>query len=548
MSSREIVLGTDSGTFWTDNPTAPWSSDPHDAQIFASPRDAWNTATRLRDNQAEYLEDSAVELHVRDPEDPRRTSRVASTALANNRPALRVRWRHGFGEPLPLDLPRPVATDGMPPRLAEYLRDVDWDELRRAQTVDPSVPQWDPSFQAELSALFVRSPAEATILVKQNAPADIAQRLVAQFRAEPRQTAAPFPMPPASASRTPDHPKGDIEVNEISRVRERPVLDADTSTAARDPFPSDSTEAPRSPALPGFVRRHFVRAGDRFYYRQNPDHLAFTTRGETFRANDPSVSVATAMVELAQSRGWSALRVQGSKEFRRLVWAAAAQRGLAVEGYSPGPGERAMVEQESRQAPGDRGGERGESRSGGRPRDQRPDPMTGRLVARGPAPFQHQPDNSPSYFVSLRDASGAIHTRWGLDLERAIGESGAAIGDQVQLARVGKQSDAPHETARTTWSVTIRERPTTEPRDAPGRQVQDHHANRDRLAARVVDLFTAERLGRLVPEDQARFRDLYEQAKARLQHRDAMTGEGSKTPIRNEITRDRNRERAAMGR
>jgi hypothetical protein len=64
----------------------------------------------------------------------------------------------------------------------------------------------------------------------------------------------------------------------------------------------------------------------------------------------------------------------------------------------------------------------------------------------------------------------------------------------------------------------------------------------------VVDLFTAERLGRLAPEDQARFRDLYEQAKARLQDRDAMTGEGGKTPVPNEITRDRNRERPAMGR
>jgi hypothetical protein len=41
----------------------------------------------------------------------------------------------------------------------------------------------------------------------------------------------------------------------------------------------------------------------------------------------------------------------------------------------------------------------------------------------------------------------------------------------------------------------------------------------DPLAARVVEIFTAERLARLGPEDRARFRELYDQAKARLEAR-----------------------------
>ena len=107
-----------------------------------------------------------------------------------------------------------------------------------------------------------------------------------------------------------------------------------------------------------FVRRHFVRAGDGFYYRQNPEQLAFEIRGETFRARDSSLSVATAMVELAESRGWSALKVKGTKDFRRLVWAAAAKRGMAVDGYAPTAGERAMLEQDGGvpEGPANRGG------------------------------------------------------------------------------------------------------------------------------------------------------------------------------------------------
>jgi hypothetical protein len=89
-----------------------------------------------------------------------------------------------------------------------------------------------------------------------------------------------------------------------------------------------------------------VRTGDRFYHRQTPDRLAFTTRGETFRAEDASVSVATALVELAHARGWSALRVKGSRDFKRLVWEAASRRGLAVEGYVPSLAELARLETE----------------------------------------------------------------------------------------------------------------------------------------------------------------------------------------------------------
>jgi len=147
-------------------------------------------------------------------------------------------------------------------------------------------------------------------------------------------------------------------------------------------------------ALPPFVRRHFVQSDDRFYYRQTPERLAFTSSAEGLRAKEVSVAVATAMVELAQSRGWSSVRVTGTQEFRRLIWTAATKRGLAVDGYSPSPGERAAFSP--------------------------------------PAPTR----------------------------------------------------------------------------------------GKDLLAARVAELFTAERLAPLTPEDRAKFRELYEQAKARLEGRE----------------------------
>jgi len=448
MARQEIVLGTDSGTFWTGKTPEPWRDDPREAKVFASPREAWRAATDLQETQAEYLEGSHVELHVRNSDEPRLTRRVTSLAHANNRPALSAHWQQGFGQALPPDLPMPAEQNGV-------------SRLGSAHETEKIV------------------------------------------RLEP------------------DAPQG-------------------------------------SPPLPPFVRRHFVHTGDQFYYRQSPERLAFTVRGESFRAEDASVSVATALVDLAESRGWSALRVTGSKEFRRVVWATAAKRGLSVDGYSPSAGERAMLEQEPDPHAGPRGAEPAESRTSGRQRDRPADPLAGVLVGHGAAPYQHEQGNSPSYFVSLRGASGEVTTHWGLDLERAMGESGATVGDQVALARLGRQrvqvrepirdaaglviDHATRETDRNAWSVTVREQGSADPAavDSKGRGRLD---TPDPIASKVVELFTAERLSRLPAEDRQRFQELYDQAKARLEARDRL--QGTSMPTRGD---HQDRDRVVQGR
>ena len=93
--TQNIVLGSDSGTFWREGDT--WTDDPSEAKSFDNPREAWQQAVRLQSDQAKYLEDSPVELHLRDSDEPRLTRRVTSLAAQNNRPALRRQWRTNFG-------------------------------------------------------------------------------------------------------------------------------------------------------------------------------------------------------------------------------------------------------------------------------------------------------------------------------------------------------------------------------------------------------------------------------------------------------------------
>lgn len=112
MAAQEIVLGTDSGIFWTGQTEGPWTDDPADARVFTSPREAWNIAVVLQKSEAEYLEDSPVELASADPDFPRETRQITSTRHANNRPGLRAQWRRGFREALPPDLPSALPEGG----------------------------------------------------------------------------------------------------------------------------------------------------------------------------------------------------------------------------------------------------------------------------------------------------------------------------------------------------------------------------------------------------------------------------------------------------
>ncbi len=78
------------------------------------------------------------------------------------------------------------------------------------------------------------------------------------------------------------------------------------------------------------------------------------------------------------------------------------------------------------------------------------------LVEHGHAPYQNKPGASQNYFVTIENNHGAQHTYWGVDLERALTESGAKIGDQISAENIGSvQITLPNgiETHRNTWSV-----------------------------------------------------------------------------------------------
>lgn len=90
--------------------------------------------------------------------------------------------------------------------------------------------------------------------------------------------------------------------------------------------------------------------------------------------------------------------------------------------------------------------------------------IQGELVAHGAAPYQHQDDKQPSYFVTLKTDAGE-RTVWGVGLEPAMQDKDLAVGDQVRLRDHGTQPVVVQEVAedgsvhektarRREWSAT----------------------------------------------------------------------------------------------
>jgi Ti-type conjugative transfer relaxase TraA len=71
--------------------------------------------------------------------------------------------------------------------------------------------------------------------------------------------------------------------------------------------------------------------------------------------------------------------------------------------------------------------------------DEFSNPRAGRLVAHGPAPYEHEPSNKMSYFVTLENDKGVRNTVWSVDLERALAASGAEAGAKIELRHMGSQ-------------------------------------------------------------------------------------------------------------
>jgi len=99
-----------------------------------------------------------------------------------------------------------------------------------------------------------------------------------------------------------------------------------------------STEVPvqvddKSTLVPESVARKFLRVERNYYFQDRTP--AFSDQGNKLTTSGTDLAVVRTMVQIAKVRGWDAITVKGTEEFRRSAWIEAMQNGLTVGGYKP---------------------------------------------------------------------------------------------------------------------------------------------------------------------------------------------------------------------
>lgn len=302
---------------------------------------------------------------------------------------------------------------------------------------------------------------------------------------------------------------------------------APNNTVAADPPVRDDEEDRRRGVVPESVAKRFRQIEDKFY---GPDKkLAFIDAGAKLRAESSDIDVVRSLVEIAEARGWDALAVSGSNDFRRQVWREAALRGIDVRGYEPTDLERAdtkaaiekrdgpnVIQQETRSKP-----EPAKPEQAGQPKGATSEPIAGKLieVSLEPTPYRFQEGGRLTQYVIIETANGR-QTIWGDDIEEAVfyrSQPPVRIGDAVVAAtvndrEVGKRNIWVIERAESFEERMIEARAefaAQERAQAPPAQQQTQpSARKDDAPAllatmRAAELFAEERIE--APEDRRRF-------------------------------------------
>ncbi len=269
--------------------------------------------------------------------------------------------------------------------------------------------------------------------------------------------------------------------------------------SARD---DQKAKAERAQMLLEGLERQYLKADDRYHFRDRGREVAFEAQEKKLVTAHDTPMVVNSMIDLAEAKGWSSLKLTGTNEFRREAWLQASVRDFEVSGYRPNAVDKARLEElrtERRASsapekpnvmadvpPASGRADKTPPRGFGplketetqeppltltKPQDQAVGAMevmmrsrgdseraiamaraelterlrsdrvyVGKLVETGTAPYQDRPGEKPSHFVTLENDQGERTKVWGVDLPRAIEASGSQVGEKVALAFKGRQT------------------------------------------------------------------------------------------------------------
>lgn len=96
--------------------------------------------------------------------------------------------------------------------------------------------------------------------------------------------------------------------------------------------------------------RHLSDQKINYYDKDDKDqvNIAFEDRNKSLHTSRQDEKTIYAMLDMAQSKGWSDIKLKGTEEFKQKVWLEASLRGIGVKGYEPN--EKDLAELQAKQA------------------------------------------------------------------------------------------------------------------------------------------------------------------------------------------------------
>ncbi|EAZ9531683.1 hypothetical protein D6536_19585 [Salmonella enterica] len=463
------ILRDDQGRFWDGQEFG----DLEDAKRY-EPVEALKVAVHVSRQYESELEGSHIYIRAVEQDEPSDSDgvHVVNTDQAMNWPHLEAAYKRGFG--LNLDRDEALAITARSPAAT-------LDNQEQAAAPAAALDNQEQA-AAPAAALDNQEQAAAPAATLDNQEPE--ENAVEPFIERKIETADADVRAWLTNSR---QPIGELIEEDERKAQHRPQAEGE--------FSSEPSQAPKGqasnsdfeattfkPIVPEKVAKSYIEVDGKYYFGNRPDSLAFVDKGAKLQTKLSSEQVAASMVDIAEARGWTELQLSGTEDFRRAAWLEAASRGLASRGYKPKEEDLARLkkltndrtsneieprEQADVVPPAAKGKEQptNQDKQQGQQAAQSPqmakaaaatatadkqqpeaaapaqevNRLAGKLVEHGKAPYEHNPDNNGSYFVTLENADGQQSTTWGVGLEKAIEESQAEAGQHVELENLGRK-------------------------------------------------------------------------------------------------------------
>lgn len=93
----------------------------------------------------------------------------------------------------------------------------------------------------------------------------------------------------------------------------------------------------------GMERRYLVSNGQ-YLSASNASTVLFEDRGNTLSTARTDTQIAQDMLDVAKAKGWDAIKLSGTREFKQIMYVLAESQGIKTRGYKPTEADKTLVE------------------------------------------------------------------------------------------------------------------------------------------------------------------------------------------------------------